>query len=130
LSRSPNAYTRAILTSDARGLAALFTVDGYLMPPHVPAATGQAAIQQGYETLFRGAVKITKAVPPVDKCSEPSLRGLVQVPKERRFSERFPDGDNHPSARFEGAPHLADRGRLIGDELESLVTKDASSGSM
>jgi uncharacterized protein (TIGR02246 family) len=51
-------YTRAILTSDARGLAALFTVDGYLLPPHVPAAKGQAAIQQGYETLFRGPVKI------------------------------------------------------------------------
>ena len=36
------------------------TVDGYLMPPHVPAAKGQAAIQQGYETLFRGPVKITE----------------------------------------------------------------------
>jgi uncharacterized protein (TIGR02246 family) len=55
-----DAYTRAILTSDARGLAALFTVDGYLMPPHVPAAKGQAAIQQGYETLFRGPGKITE----------------------------------------------------------------------
>jgi hypothetical protein len=34
------AYTRAILSSDAPGLAALFTIDGYLLPPHVPAAKG------------------------------------------------------------------------------------------
>jgi uncharacterized protein (TIGR02246 family) len=55
-----DAYSRAILAGDARGLAALFTVDGYLLPPHVPTAKGQAAIQQGYETLFRGPAKITE----------------------------------------------------------------------
>jgi uncharacterized protein (TIGR02246 family) len=55
-----DAYTRAILAGDARGLAALFTIDGYLMPPHIPAVKGQAAIQQGYETLFRGPAKITE----------------------------------------------------------------------
>jgi uncharacterized protein (TIGR02246 family) len=55
-----DAYTRAILKSDAREIAALFTVDGYLLPPHLPAVKGQAAIQQDYATFFRGPVKITE----------------------------------------------------------------------
>jgi ketosteroid isomerase-like protein len=83
-----------ILTSDARGLAALFTVDGYLLPPHVPAAKGQSAIQQGYETHFRGPVKITEfAISHI----EATIQGDL-VFSAGTYTQRLLLSDGKPSA--------------------------------
>lgn len=85
-----DAYTRAILAGDARGLAAFFTIDGYLMPPHVPAVKGQAAIQQGYETLFRGPAKITEfALSHLETVTEGDLAYSVATYTQRLS---LPDG--------------------------------------
>jgi hypothetical protein len=59
VAKTADAFTRAMLAGDARGVAATFTVDGYEMPPHHPAVNGRAAIQQRYEAFFKGPVKMT-----------------------------------------------------------------------
>ena len=43
-----------MLAGDAQAVAATFTVDGYELPPHHPAVKRRAAIQQRYETFFKG----------------------------------------------------------------------------
>jgi uncharacterized protein (TIGR02246 family) len=54
-----DSYTRAMLAGDAKALAAIFADDGYELPPHLPAVEGRAAIQQRYETFFKGPDRMT-----------------------------------------------------------------------
>jgi uncharacterized protein (TIGR02246 family) len=47
-----DAYVKAALAGDAKGIAALYTDDAVEMPPHAPMIKGRAAIQQYYEKEF------------------------------------------------------------------------------
>ena len=44
-----DAYVKAVLAGDAKGVAALYAEDAIEMPPHQPMIKGRAAIQQYYE---------------------------------------------------------------------------------
>jgi uncharacterized protein (TIGR02246 family) len=54
-----DAYVKANLAGDANAVAALYTDDAVEMPPNQPMIKGRAAIQQYYEKLFGGGVKMT-----------------------------------------------------------------------
>jgi uncharacterized protein (TIGR02246 family) len=47
-----DAYVKAALAGDAKGVAALYADDAIEMPPNVPMIKGRAAIQQYYEKEF------------------------------------------------------------------------------
>jgi uncharacterized protein (TIGR02246 family) len=119
-----DAYTRAILAGDARGLAALFTVDGYLLPPHVPAAKGQAAIQQGYETLFRGPVKITEfALSHTEATIQGDLAYSVGTYTQRMS---LPDGKTVSDT----GKHIAILKRIQGEWKLTYLTYNSDLASM
>jgi uncharacterized protein (TIGR02246 family) len=58
--KAADSYAKAMVAGNAGALAALFTEDGHYLPPHQPTAKGQAAIQNGFETFFKGPVKMTE----------------------------------------------------------------------
>jgi uncharacterized protein (TIGR02246 family) len=58
ITRVADAYVKATLAGDAKAVAALYTEDAVEMPPNQPLIKGRAAIQQHYEKLFAGGMKI------------------------------------------------------------------------
>jgi uncharacterized protein (TIGR02246 family) len=53
-----DAYVKAALAGDAKGVAALYAEDAIEMPPHQPMIKGRAAIQQYYEKEFSAGMKM------------------------------------------------------------------------
>ena len=51
-------YVKAVMASDAKAVAALYTDDAIEMPPNAPMIKGRAAIEQYYVKEFSGGVKI------------------------------------------------------------------------
>jgi ketosteroid isomerase-like protein len=105
-------------------LAALFTVDGYLLPPYVPAAKGQAAIQQGYEILFRGPVKITEfALAHIEATTQGDLAYSVGTYTQRLL---VPDG----KTVSETGKHIAILKRIQGEWKLAYLTYNSDLPSM
>jgi hypothetical protein len=63
-------------------------------------------------------------VAPIDERSEPSFCHVVELPEERRFLQRPPDGNDQPSSAIHRPSHFTDCGRLVRKELQPLVTED------
>ena len=90
ITKTADAYTRAMLAGDARAVAATFTVDGYELPPHHPAVKGRAAIQQRYEAFFKGPVKMTAfAISPIESTIAGDVAYYVGTSTQQL---RLPDG--------------------------------------
>jgi uncharacterized protein (TIGR02246 family) len=53
-----DAYVKASLAGDAKGIAALYTDDAVEMPPNQPMVKGRAAILAYYEKQFSGGMKM------------------------------------------------------------------------
>jgi uncharacterized protein (TIGR02246 family) len=54
-----DAYVKATLAGDAKGIAALYTDDAVEMPPNQPMIKGKPAIEQYYQQQLAGGVKFT-----------------------------------------------------------------------
>ena len=54
-----DAYVKASLAADVKGIVALYTEDAIEMPPNEPAVKGRAAIEQYYQKQFAGGTKLT-----------------------------------------------------------------------
>lgn len=54
-----DAYVKAVLAGDAKGVAALYTEDAIEMPPNQPMIKGRVAILQYYEKVLGGGMKVT-----------------------------------------------------------------------
>ena len=52
-------YVKAVLAGSASAVADLYTDDAMEMPPNQPLLKGKAAIQQYYEKVFSGGMKVT-----------------------------------------------------------------------
>ena len=52
-------YRNAVLSGDARAVAAMYREDGIELPNCAPATRGRAAIEQRYREFFAGPVKVT-----------------------------------------------------------------------
>jgi uncharacterized protein (TIGR02246 family) len=53
------AYRKAVLDANAAGVAALFREDAVEMPPFQPPITGRTAIEQFYQGMFKGPIRVT-----------------------------------------------------------------------
>jgi len=59
IAKAAEDYRKAVLSGDARAVAAMYREDGIELPNCAPAVKGRAAIEQRYREFFGGPVKVT-----------------------------------------------------------------------
>lgn len=59
VTKAADDYRTAVLTADARAVAAMYQDDGIELPNCAPAAKGRAAIERRYREFFAGPARVT-----------------------------------------------------------------------